>query len=142
MTISLHDPQAAGPDLLFAYGTLRRVYERHRELERLGARYMGRGSIGGELFDLGLFPGARKPASQGTRVVGEVYRLPRPWEALPVLDRIEGFRADSPESSLFVRETAEVGLRGGQRVRAWVYWLNRWHGAMRRISSGDYRRGY
>jgi gamma-glutamylcyclotransferase (GGCT)/AIG2-like uncharacterized protein YtfP len=133
--------EAAVTELLFVYGTLRRDFERHRELERLGARFVAEGSIKGEIFDLGRFPGTRRTVSGGRGVQGELYRLPRISEALPVLDKIEGFRTDSPDSSLFVRETTEVSLPNGERVSAWIYRLNRWKGPMRRIPSGDYRRG-
>ena len=95
----------------------------------------------GELFDLGQFPGTRRTRSDGRHVQGELYRLPRISKALLVLDKIEGFCTDSPDSSLFVRKTTEVSLPNGERVSAWVYWLHRWKGPMRRIPSGDYRRG-
>lgn len=138
---SANNTQSAETNLLFAYGTLRRGFERHRHLERLGAQYNGEGSIAGELFDLGQFPGARKSGSDARRVQGEVYCLPAPSRVLAVLDAIEWVRKESPKSSLFAREITEASLLSGERVRAWVYWLNHWHGPMRRIASGDYRRG-
>src|SRR5581483_7439929 len=118
MILPPNPAEAAFTDLLFVYGTLRRDFERHRGLERLGARFVAEGSIKGAL-----------------------YRLPRISKALFVLDQIEGFCPDPPDSSLFVRETTEVSLPNGERVSAWVYWLNHWKGPMRRIPSGDYRRG-
>ncbi|HZP02865.1 MAG TPA: gamma-glutamylcyclotransferase family protein [Terriglobia bacterium] len=141
MILPPNPAEAAFTDLLFVYGTLRRDFERHRELERLGARFVAEGSIKGALFDLGPFPGARRTGPDARRVQGELYRLPRISKALFVLDQIEGFCPDSPDSSLFVRETTEVSLPNGERVSAWVYWLNHWKGPMRRIPSGDYRRG-
>ena len=145
--------------LLFVYGTLRRRFARHSLLQAVGARYVGRGSVQGELFDLGDFPGAVKPrdaappleacspGSSGVhflkapreggraqpRVVGEVFRLPSPERTFKTLDAYEGASKD-----LYTRELAEVTLQRGERVTAWVYWLNRLPAGMRRILSGDY----
>ncbi len=144
--------------LLFVYGTLRRGFRLHGVLERLGAQYVRRGNIQGELFDLGDFPGARKTESSGgssaglqpgtaalkggaTLVVGEVYQLQNPARALKSLDEVEGFRSHAPAGSagsLFRREIVWVTLQNGERLSAWVYWLNRASVPGRRIDSGDY----
>lgn|SRR5439155_2585281 len=148
--------------LLFVYGTLRRRFARHSLLQAVGARYVGRGSVQGELFDLGDFPGAVKPRDaappleacspgpsgvhslkaprEGVRaqphVVGEVFRLPSPERTFKTLDAYEG--ASSASKDLYTRELTEVTLQRGERVTAWVYWLNRLPAEMRRIVSGDY----
>jgi gamma-glutamylcyclotransferase (GGCT)/AIG2-like uncharacterized protein YtfP len=125
-------------ELIFVYGTLRRGYSRHVALQRLGAEYLDRGTIQGELFELGDFPGAGSTAKASSRIVGEIYRLPDPSQALPVLDEIEGLRPAAPELSLFRRAMTTVTLENGQETTAWVYWLNRSTGPRRRIPSGDY----
>ena len=125
-------------DLIFVYGTLRRGYSQNVALQRLGAEYLGRGTTQGDLFDLGDFPGARSTAKASSRIAGEIYRLPNPSQALPVLDEIEGLRPAAPELSLFRREMTTVKLENGQETMAWVYWLNRSTGPRRRIPSGDY----
>ena len=124
--------------LLFVYGTLRRGSARHAILRRLGAEFIGEGSIRAELFDCGEWPGARKSAANHAQVAGEIYRLRNSARALKVLDKVEGFRPQVPEASLFTRETTEVVLLDGKQTPAWVYWLNRRFGPMRRIPSGDY----
>ncbi|MBZ5564518.1 MAG: gamma-glutamylcyclotransferase [Acidobacteriia bacterium] len=124
--------------LLFVYGTLRRGGSRHRILKALGARFVGRGSVGGELFDLGEYPGARPTSSPRARVFGELYELRNPQRALKVLDRIEGYRPDDPAASLFRRDIATVRPEGGAEVDAWLYWLGRGTRFLRRIPSGDY----
>lgn len=126
--------------LCFVYGTLRRGGVRHRILKALRARYVGPGSVGGELFDLGEYPGARSASSPRARVVGELYELRNPARALAVLDRIEGYRPDDPAASLFRREITTVRREGGGKVEAWVYWLHRVRNSGRRIPSGDYAR--
>ena len=123
---------------VFVYGTLRRGGERHGLLERLGALYVGRGSVAGELWDLGAFPGAVKPKRAGARVIGEVYRLRHAARALKKLDEYEGIRPQAPARSLYSREITEVIMEDGARLLAWIYWLNRVPPRLRRIESGDY----
>jgi gamma-glutamylcyclotransferase (GGCT)/AIG2-like uncharacterized protein YtfP len=145
--------------LLFVYGSLRRQFEGHALLERLGARYIGRASVPGRLFDLGRFPGAIKtnvvhepgqrlnssqvnatpePAEQ-PRVLGEIFQLRNPQRALSLLDQYEGLRPSPLVRSLYARELVEATLEDGERVVTWIYWLNRLPKGMRRITSGDYR---
>jgi len=136
-------PATAGIELLFVCGTLRRGASHHRILESLHARYLGRGIVAGDLFDLGPFPGARlvEPASAGIgsrRVIGELYRLPNAERGFGVLDRYEGLQSVAPEMSLFRRELTCVWLWGGKSVQAWIYRLNRKPAVARRIPSGDY----
>jgi gamma-glutamylcyclotransferase (GGCT)/AIG2-like uncharacterized protein YtfP len=113
---------------------------RHQVLERLGARFMGFGSVRAELADFGEYPGARPWWSDLARVSGEVYELPKPGKALEILDRIEGVRRDQPEESLFRRDVVEVLMQGGGRVEAWIYWINRPPKPGKPIPSGDYRK--
>src|SRR5262249_30668809 len=120
-------PQARGPALLFAYGTLMRGYPLHRAL-RSGATFLGEATARGDLLDLGRYPGMIDGAG---RVRGEIYQLDDP-ELLPVLDREEGYN--------FERRRAIVTLANGRRARVWVY---RSRGPQNRavpIPDGDYRR--
>jgi len=109
-------------DLLFVYGTLRRGFPLHHHLRRMGAEFVARGNVQGELFDFGKFPGARKSTKPGKTVEGELYRLRRPEKALKVLDQVEGFLPRTPEKSLFQRAMTEVVLPNGERRLAWIYW--------------------
>lgn len=117
-------------ELLFVYGSLRRGFEAQDLMRRLAARYVGKGSVRGRLFDLGKFPGALKIPGTSTRVVGELYQLPSAARALKSLDRYEGNR--------YRRELAEVKLRDGKRARAWIYWLQRIPASQHQIRGGDY----
>ena len=98
--------------------------------------YVGRGTIAGALFDLGIYPAAI-PAADG-RVWGEVYEMTQPGPVLASLDEIEGFRTDEPESSLYTRIETPVTLEDGRTVRAWAYFYNAPLGRAQRIESGDY----
>jgi gamma-glutamylcyclotransferase (GGCT)/AIG2-like uncharacterized protein YtfP len=110
------------PDLLFVYGTLRRGFRLHHHLKRLGAKFVGNAAVQAELFDLGEFPGARASTKPGKTVAGELYRLHKVVNSLPVLDQVEGFWPRNPEKGLFQRGTTEVTLPNGERCVAWIYW--------------------
>jgi len=123
--------------LLFVYGTLRRGEGRHDLLEELRAAWVGRGTVGGELFDLGPFPGAVKSDPLSPRqIIGEVYRLADPPRALQALDEYECLASGEP--NLYRREITTVVLSGGERLEAWIYWLDQPPPVRRRIESGDY----
>ena len=124
-------------ELVFFYGTLMAGFDRRRRAgidDKL--RYIGRGSIQGSLFDLGLYPAA-VPASEGD-VWGEVYGMTEPATVLAALDEIEGYRHDDPDRSLYTRSQADVRLPDGTHARAWVYFYNAPLGRASRIASGDY----
>ena len=124
-------------DLVFFYGTLMAGFDRRRRAgidDKL--RYIGRGSIQGSLFDLGLYPAA-VPAPEGL-IWGEVYEMTEPVPVLAALDDIEGYRHDDPDKSLYRRAKAGVVLPDGTLAQAWVYFYNAPLGQAARIPSGDY----
>ena len=57
---------------------------------------------------------------------------------LAALDDIEGYRADDPDRSLYIRSEAGVLLPDGSSTRAWVYFYNAPLGQAPRIPAGDY----
>ena len=124
-------------DLVFFYGTLMAGFDRRRRAgidDKL--RYIGRGSIKGSLFDLGLYPAA-VPAADG-HVWGEVYEMLDSPVVLAALDDIEGYHHDDPDRSLYRRQQVEVALPDGNHANAWVYFYNAPLGRASRIASGDY----
>jgi gamma-glutamylcyclotransferase (GGCT)/AIG2-like uncharacterized protein YtfP len=124
-------------ELVFFYGTLMAGFDRRRRAgidDKL--TYIGRGSIQGKLFDLGLYPAA--VPGPDAHVWGEVYEMTESATVLAALDEIEGYRHDDPDRSLYLRQKAEVLLAGGARSPAWVYFYNAPLGRAPRIASGDY----
>jgi len=127
-------------DLVFFYGTLMAGFDRRRRAgidDKL--TYVGRGAIRAALFDVGLYPAA-VPALEGPEniVWGEVYEMVEPETVLAALDEIEGYRADDPDRSLYVRQETEVRLPDGSLASASAYFYNAPLGRAARISSGDY----
>jgi gamma-glutamylcyclotransferase (GGCT)/AIG2-like uncharacterized protein YtfP len=124
-------------EFVFFYGTLMAGFDRRRRAgidDKL--RYIGRGSIQGALFDLGIYPAA-VPSPDG-RIWGEVYEISDVTAVLVALDDIEGYRDSDPDRSLYMRKQAEVVLPDGTRASAWVYFYNAPLGQAQRIASGDY----
>jgi gamma-glutamylcyclotransferase (GGCT)/AIG2-like uncharacterized protein YtfP len=125
------------PDLVFFYGTLMAGFDRRRRAgidDKL--RYIGRGSIRGALFDLGIYPAA-VPATEG-HIWGEVYSMSDADAVLAALDDIEGYRHDDPDRSLYMRRQVDVVLPDGTPAQAWVYFYNAPLGGAQPIASGDY----
>ena len=86
-------------------------------MRRAGARYLGKASAPGRLFNLGKYPGAVRAPGARQRVRGELYYLLGAVRALKFLDRYEG--------GLYKREVTEVELESGRHLQAWIYWLKR-----------------
>lgn len=125
------------PELVFFYGTLMTPFNRPgRQRIDQHLAFTGRGSISAALFDLGIYPAA-VPTTEG-RVWGEVYEMVNPGIVLPVLDEIEGYRADGPDASLYTRVKTPVTLDDGSILDAWAYFYNAPLGRAQRIESGDY----
>lgn len=124
-------------DLAFFYGTLMSGFKRpgrSRIDQKLEA--VGRGWIRAALFDLGIYPAAI-PAADG-KVWGEVYRMIDSPAVLTALDEIEGYRANDPDTSLYVRAEASVVLEDDTTATVWVYFYNAPLGRAQRVESGDY----
>jgi gamma-glutamylcyclotransferase (GGCT)/AIG2-like uncharacterized protein YtfP len=125
--------------LMFVYGTLRKD-ARGQMLSPLcrGWIFRGYGTVPGELYDFGAYPGAVPAnADSATRVVGEVYELPEPRAMLPPIDRYEGCSEHDPPPHEFERERVEVTMEDGPTLAAWIYWY-RPEPLGQRLASGDY----
>ena len=125
-------------DFVFFYGTLMTPFNRPgRQRVSPKMSFVGRGSIGAALFDLGIYPAAIA-THDGSVVWGEVYDMHDPATVLAALDEIEGYRSAQPERSLYMRERTDVTLEDGRVEPAWVYFYNAPLGRAQRIESGDY----
>jgi gamma-glutamylcyclotransferase (GGCT)/AIG2-like uncharacterized protein YtfP len=122
---------------VFFYGTLMTPFNRPgRQRVSPQLRFTGRGTIHAALFDLGIYPAAI-PATD-TRVWGEVHQMQDRESVLHSLDEIEGYSAEEPDSSLYMRVETPVTFEGGHVAFAWVYFYNAPLGRAPRIESGDY----
>lgn len=99
--------------------------------------YLGRGWVGGQLYDVGLYPAA-VPASEG-RIWGEIYETQEPEPVLDALDEIEGYDPTDADRSLYQRQQVDVTFSDGlATTTAWIYFYNAPLGQAELIPSGDY----
>jgi gamma-glutamylcyclotransferase (GGCT)/AIG2-like uncharacterized protein YtfP len=128
------------PDLLFVYGTLRRL-SKHPMAAFLAerARFVGEGTVAARLYNLGRYPGMTEAACPADRVSGDVYELAGGTETLDELDRYEN--AESPLPSFFERGRAVATLADGSQIEAMLYWFRGEVVESQRIASGDYGDG-
>lgn len=129
------------PEYLFVYGTLRPACA-PSALQPLLAKWRpsGAGSVVGTLYDLGEYPGAVLLPTGESRVFGEVFELADAAAAFLALDEYEGFIAEQPAASLFLRTRCEVTLADDRRLSAWIYVYNQSLATATQIPSGDYLR--
>ena len=126
---------------LFVYGTLRRT-ARHQMSERIArrGRFLGRAKTRGFLYDLGEYPGVVQ-TDEDAWVVGELYGLDDPNEALAELDIYEGCGPNDEEPHEYIRKLVTVVQEEGDQIKAWVYYYRGPLNTARRIVCGDYVRG-
>ncbi len=122
--------------IVFVYGTLLRGMSRSYVLEHHLSRFLGLGEIQADLYNLGSYPGV---VDGKGRVVGELYEVD--YTMLDVLDRIEGFKVDAPELSLYLRVLRQATFfNDGRSDTVNVYIYNGEVASSERIKHGDYRR--
>ena len=130
------------PEYLFVYGTLRQalIGRVSNELQALmqSLRYVGQGRLHGELYDLGIYPGAIVGNDFTTLIVGEVYEMPDAQPILEILDVYEGFVPGELEASLYARQKETVLMDTGQPLQCWLYVYNDWVSTGKLIPEGDY----
>ena len=121
--------------LLFAYGTL---MDPQRLAAVIGpgwrACIVGRGRVGGMLYDLGEYPALRPSDAATNTVPGVLLELDE--GALAPLDTYEGVA-----EGLYARERHAVRLDDGRIVEAWVYAFSGSTDGLRRIASWPPERG-
>ena len=124
------------PKLLFVYGSLRTESPHPFAVKlRSQGRLLGRGSAPGILYDLGRYPAAMFGSEHDTRVIGEIFELPRDGRLLRELDYFEG--TEEPASPLS-RIEIDVLRDEGSLLRLETYSLGAPPPIRRIIESGDW----
>jgi gamma-glutamylcyclotransferase (GGCT)/AIG2-like uncharacterized protein YtfP len=125
---------------IFVYGTLRSGSQnKFFNLLKSNSKRIGPGKLNARLYDLGQYPGA-KPGKDGREItVGDVYEIEQKrWsELIDKLDEYEGFDADNPDNSEYIRKEETIKM-GAKNVTAWIYWYNLPLRGRRPIKMGDY----
>ncbi|MFZ7103488.1 MAG: gamma-glutamylcyclotransferase family protein [Peptococcaceae bacterium] len=129
-----------GDDYLFVYGTLLKGFKHPVQMffaEQ--AKYVDKGSIRGQLFCLGGYPGVIPSANPGDKVYGEAYLIKDDDRVWSVLDEYEGCGAGDEYPQEYRREKVEVTLETGKKITAWTYLYNLDISGYRQIESGRFR---
>lgn len=115
-----------GRSHLFVYGTLLFAdtgstgREQRARLAR-EARIVGSGTVAGQLYDLGRYPGLVETSEARARVRGDVLELAAPERTLRWLDAYEGIVPGDHPHNPYQRIEVEAALENGGSVTAWVY---------------------
>lgn len=121
-------------DYIFVYGTLKRDANNPlAELLTRHAEFAGEAVYRGKLFKIDYYPGVIPSDDPNDSVPGELYRLDRADEVLPLLDRYEEVGPEFPEPNEYIRLQQTVLLNDGSAVSAWVYVYNRSTQGLERI---------
>ena len=113
------------PENLFVYGTLH-PSQAPDEIANVVRRLkpVGKGTIRARMHRFPDYPAIKIDGKNGTRVSGEVFRVPTA-SALHALDEYEEYYPNELEKSLFTRKQVRVRLSDGSNVPCWVYEYNR-----------------
>lgn len=124
---------------VFVYGTLLPEFDHRiaRAFHR-AATVVGSATLRGRLYIVNGYPGVVAAPDARAQVHGVVYRL-NEHNLFRLLDAYEGYKANTPEASLYVRRGAHVTLDTGQTMTATVYFYNRPVGGCEEIKTGCYR---
>ena len=127
------------PPYLFVYGTLRRDFgssfskEYANEMEHVGV-----GTIYGQLFDIGEYPGAIPGYDANSLIEGDVLKLKNADEFIKILDEYENFNPLNPVDSEYVRVRMKARMSDGTTIDVWVYFYNKALNGKTRIEETNY----
>ena len=123
-------------EYLFVYGTLRSEFPHPLAMRlKAQAKFIGKGSTPGALYDFGWYPGAKFDPEARTHVVGEVFSIKNAQRLLAELDHYEG---TAEPGNAFRRVLVKVRLDRGGTVNAWSYEMGDPNARRRPIESGDF----
>ncbi|WP_406683515.1 gamma-glutamylcyclotransferase [Seonamhaeicola sp. MEBiC1930] len=124
---------------LFVYGTLLENVD--NDMSRFlssNSMVMGNAYFHGRLFKISWFPGAVISDDLSEKVYGTFIKLNNAEETLSALDYYEGYHANNPKSSLFIRQLITIIDEKGATYEAWTYLYNQNVEEETRIHSGDF----
>ena len=125
-------------NLIFVYGTLLQgIQSNVAQYFHTNATFTSEGFMAGELYDLGMYPGAVYNASSPNKVYGHIFQLKNPTTVLQVLDQYEGCPPDRPQPTEYIRKQVPIFWEN-EKKDCWVYVFNLPTAKKKRIESGNY----
>lgn len=135
--MQISQPEFMIEDYLFVYGTLRKHSVGHDLLQQF-CDYVDNGTLSGNLYQIGHYPGVILNDEPRQQVVGEVYRIKNLDCLFAELDDYEECSSSFAEPHEYVRQQHTITLTSGHQVMAWVYLYNRPITGLKLIPSGDF----
>ncbi|WP_083692364.1 gamma-glutamylcyclotransferase [Seonamhaeicola sp. S2-3] len=105
---------------------------------RAQATVISKGYFIGKLYKISWFPGDVLSNNETHKVYGTLVQLNTTKTIFDVLDDYEGFNANKPKESLFIRKKVTVFANNNHVYNAWVYLYNQKVNQQNRIVSGDF----
>jgi len=125
-------------DMIFVYGTLLQgIQSNVAQYFHANATFISEGSMSGELFDLGMYPGPVYDEACASQVYGHIFKLKNPTINLQVLDQYEGCPPERPQPTEYIRKQVSVFFKS-EKKDCWVYVYNLPTAKKKRIESGNY----
>ncbi len=127
------------PDFIFVYGLLKSMYDNEAaRYIRKHCSLIGEGTIPGQLFDLGTYPGVIYDENAKYTVVGEVFKINSDKDALlKYLDEFEECGPSFNQPNEYRREIIPVNVcRKTYNASTYIYNLNL--EGLKVIESGNY----
>lgn len=119
---------------LFVYGTLKKGKGNHGYIG--GSSVVSRRTFveGYQMYSLGGFPGVVKDDS--SLIYGEVYSIDN--KTLEGCDYLEGYRADKPDNSMYIRTTVDCFDDNQRPIKAYMYIWNGPVDGLSKVDNGEW----
>lgn len=107
---------------------------------RRRSKLVGKATVAGELYDLGMYPGFK--AGGSGRVTGELYKLDdkRASETIEMLDAYEGVTGEKEDE--YLRKEVECRVTDGGKFTAMTYISRSIPASAKQITKGNYASFY
>lgn len=126
------------PVYLFVYGTLQPGFTNpFAQFLHQNSQHVGYGTLRGQLYDIGHYPGVRYEPDGADVVHGSLYALNSPADLLAHLDEYESVSNPPAPTDEYVRAIVPIRF-GDDEVRCWIYLYNWPVATDQRIASGRY----
>ncbi len=126
-------------EYLFVYGTLRKARDGSVHPFLRQSQFFQPASVAGRLYLIGHYPGAVVDSlNSGSRIQGEVYRLPEPVRQFEMLDDYEECTEQYPQPHEYRRIAVKTRLSNGLKIQTWMYEFNHQVTGLKWLTGGDY----
>jgi len=125
-------------NLLFVYGTLLQgIQSNIAQYFHANSSFLSEGYMQGQLYDLGMYPGAVFNSESEYKVYGHIFQLKNPISVLKILDEYEGCSPERKQPTEYLRKQIPIFMEN-KKIDCWVYVYNFSVEKKVQIESGNY----